>query len=250
VLLAETCSSQTQQTSPQRPTPASNTFVLDDGTPIKLRLTQNVSSANAKAGDKVDFEVVDEVKLGDVIVIRKGSPAVGTVTAARSAKRMHRKGSVSIEIDSVMLADGEKATLRRVAEVSGEGEIGSMISTMILTGSPVWLFESGDEAVIERLYVITGYVNGTMHLDPAKFMTPAALPVISSLQITSQPSKAEIWLDGSFVGSTPSEIRVSEGEHTITISKAGCRTWERTLMVSNGKMRVAATLYPTAVKLR
>ena len=225
-------------------------FVLDDGTPIKLRLTQNVSSANAKAGDKIDFEVVDQVKVGDVIVIRKGSPAVGTVAAAHSARRMHRSGGVSIEIDYVTLADGEKAALRRAAEANGEDQVGTMIGNIILTGSPVFLFESGDEAVIERDYEVTGYVNGRMHLDPAKFKPAPVPPTMTQLEITSQPSKAEIWLDGSFVGSTPSEITISEGWHTITISKAGCRAWERRLMVSTGNMRVAATLYPTAVKLR
>src|SRR5260221_12853201 len=44
-------------------------FGLEDGTPIKLRLTRNLSSADATTGDRVDFEVLEEVKVKDVIVV-------------------------------------------------------------------------------------------------------------------------------------------------------------------------------------
>ena len=104
--------------------------------------------------------------------------------------------------------------------------------------------------MIPRYTEITGYVNGTMQLQPAKFKIAPAPPSITRLQITSDPPRAEISVDGNFVGSTPSEIEIAEGLHTIIISKAHCRIWERTLVVSGGKMTLAATLYPTAIKLR
>src|SRR6266403_4035034 len=44
-------------------------FGLEDGTPIKLRLTRNLSSADATTGDRVDFEVLEDVKVKDVIVV-------------------------------------------------------------------------------------------------------------------------------------------------------------------------------------
>lgn len=37
-------------------------FGLEDGTPVKLRLTRNLSSADAKTGDRVDFEVLKTSK--------------------------------------------------------------------------------------------------------------------------------------------------------------------------------------------
>lgn len=38
--------------------------VLQDGTPVRLRLSRNLSSADAKEGETVDFEVLEEVRLG------------------------------------------------------------------------------------------------------------------------------------------------------------------------------------------
>ena len=45
---------------------------------------------------------------------------------------------------------------------------------------------------------------------------------------------ADIELDGSFVGNTPSDVQVTEGEHTVTVKKTGFRDWERKLKVSGG----------------
>ena len=41
-------------------------------------------------------------------------------------------------------------------------------------------------------------------------------------------------LDGSFVGNTPSEVQVAEGDHTVTVKKNGFKEWERKLKVSAG----------------
>jgi hypothetical protein len=70
--------------------PASGKLVLEDATPVKLRLSRNVSSAEAKTGETVDFEVLEEIRVGDVLIIPKGGIAWGTVTEAEAKKRMGR----------------------------------------------------------------------------------------------------------------------------------------------------------------
>ena len=57
-------------------------FGLEDGTPIKLRLTRNLSSADATTGDRVDFEVLEDIKVKDVIVVPRGGLALATITDA------------------------------------------------------------------------------------------------------------------------------------------------------------------------
>jgi hypothetical protein len=42
------------------------TVTVPQGTSIRLRLTQNVSSADAKAGNVITLEVLDDVKVGQV----------------------------------------------------------------------------------------------------------------------------------------------------------------------------------------
>jgi hypothetical protein len=86
-------------------------FGLEDGTPIKLRLTRNLSSADATTGDRVDFEVLEDIKVKDVIVVPRGGLALATVTEAQHKRRMARGGKLDVNIDDVRLTDGEKAPL-------------------------------------------------------------------------------------------------------------------------------------------
>ena len=48
-------------------------FGLEDGTPVKLRLSRTISSADAQVDDRVDFDVLEEIKIGDTVVIPKGA---------------------------------------------------------------------------------------------------------------------------------------------------------------------------------
>jgi len=61
---------------------------------------------------------------------------------------------------------------------------------------------------------------------------------------SSTPSGAEISIDGKYVGSTPSEIAVSPGGHTVTFTLPGFAEWKRDLSVAagSGVVNVAATL--------
>jgi len=63
---------------------------------------------------------------------------------------------------------------------------------------------------------------------------PAATPTTAKLSVASTPDGADIELDGSFVGNTPSDIDVPAGEHTVTLKKSGFQTWEKKLKVSSG----------------
>jgi PEGA domain-containing protein len=63
---------------------------------------------------------------------------------------------------------------------------------------------------------------------------PIAAPSGARLSVVSIPDGADIEVDGSFVGNTPSDVQVTEGEHTVAVKKAGFKDWERKLKVSAG----------------
>lgn len=64
---------------------------------------------------------------------------------------------------------------------------------------------------------------------PVEAKTPKISKVIA--QITSEPDGAEIYVDGNFVGSTPSKISLSVGEHTIKVTRKGFTDWERKMNI-------------------
>ena len=53
----------------QSPAPVEPGLRLEDGTPIKLRLQETISSADAQVDQRVDFDVLEEVKLNDLLVL-------------------------------------------------------------------------------------------------------------------------------------------------------------------------------------
>jgi hypothetical protein len=154
-------------------------FGLEDGTPIKLRLTRNLSSADATTGDRVDFEVLEDIKVKDVIVVPRGGLALATVTEAQHKRRMARGGKLDVNIDDVRLIDGEKAPLRAVKEAKGGGHTGAMTGAMIGTAivffpaAPLFLFMHGKDITIPKGTEITAYINGDIPLEPARFKPQA-----------------------------------------------------------------------------
>jgi hypothetical protein len=63
--------------------------------------------------------------------------------------------------------------------------------------------------------------------------TPASVST-GKLSLVSVPDGADIEVDGNFVGNTPSDVQVAEGDHTVTVKKTGFKDWERKLKVSGG----------------
>jgi hypothetical protein len=125
-------------------------FLLEDGTPVHLVLSENLSSADAVTGQTVEFEVVDDVIVNGFIVIPHGATAWATVTDAEHKKRMGRAGKLDLNIDKVRLADGEKALLRAVKDAKGGGHTGAMVGAMVATSLVVWpaaLFALDDHSV-------------------------------------------------------------------------------------------------------
>lgn len=78
------------------------------------------------------------------------------------------------------------------------------------------------------------------------FSLPLGAPVgaaTAKLQIDSNPPGADIEVDGSFVGNTPSTVQVAEGDHMVVLRKGGYKNWERKLKASAGsEVRVTAEL--------
>jgi hypothetical protein len=246
--------SSAQPAAPQQTADTSNFtsakgFVLEDSTPVKLRLNRTISSSDSKTGDTVDFEVLQDISVNGTLVVPKGGLAYATVTEAQAKRRMGRAGKLDINIDYVKLVNGDKAALRAVKQVQGGSHTVGMTAGIVATSlvffpaAPFFLFMHGKDISIPKGTDITAYVNGDMKLDIAKFQPAMPAPdqspgasnrLSAKLQIDSNPPGADIEVDGSFVGNTPSDLQVTEGDHTIAVKKSGFKNWERKLKSSAG----------------
>jgi hypothetical protein len=153
-------------------------FCLPDGTKVPLALGRELSSGKESTGNRVDFEVTEDIKVKDVVVIPKGSLAMGTVVEAQGRRRLGRAGKLNVRIEEVRLADGSRARLRSMQENTGQGRQGLMTGAMIATGvlffpaAPVFLFMRGKDVVIAKGSPVASYIDGDTQLDAAKFQSP------------------------------------------------------------------------------
>jgi hypothetical protein len=154
----------------------------------------------------VNFDVLEEVKVGNLVVIPKGSIGWGTVTDAQAKRRMGRGGKLDVNIDSVRLADGEKATLRGVKDVKGGGHGGAMTGGIVATSlvmwpaAPLFLLMHGKDVTIPQGTELTVYVNGDFPIDPARFGGPAA-PTHPVEPTTTGAAPTIVLIDPSVVNS-------------------------------------------------
>lgn len=85
---------------------------LNSGTPVVLRLTEEISSKTKNTNDMVNLEVARDVVINGKTVIKAGTPAVGTVTWAEKEGIVGQAGKVSISVDSTKTVDNQKVILR------------------------------------------------------------------------------------------------------------------------------------------
>ena len=183
VLLSQTVTSApkaadpaTQATPPAKPlVKEALAFGLEDATPVRMRINRTISSADAQLNETIDFEILDDIKVKDLVVIPRGGMAWGTVTEAQPKRRMGRTGKLNINIDNVKLASDEKVALRAVKNTQGGGHQGAITGAMVATSivffpaAPLFLLVHGKDITIPKGTEITAYINGDIPLDPAKF---------------------------------------------------------------------------------
>jgi hypothetical protein len=151
-------------------------LTLHDGTPIRLRLNRTISSADARTGETIDFEVLDDVRIDDVVVIARNAVALGAVTEAKPKGRMGKSGKLNVMIDFVRTVTDEKVALRGVRELQGGGRTGAMTGAIVATSLVVWpaapffLFMRGKDTTIPKGTEITAYINGEVQLSAARVM--------------------------------------------------------------------------------
>jgi len=77
-------------------------------------------------------------------------------------------------------------------------------------------------------------------------MAPRLQPLLQpglGLSVESNPSQAQIWLDGEEVGYTPLTLAVEPGQHVVEVTKEHYATWRRIIEVAPGdRVELVATL--------
>ena len=69
---------------------------------------------------------------------------------------------------------------------------------------------------------------------PAKAASATPEPAKGAVNVTSNPTGADLSVDGEFVGNTPAALKLTPGKHTMTVKMPGYKDWSRDVTVQSG----------------
>jgi hypothetical protein len=158
ILLAPCAAAQETSAIPAR-------LIIPDQTPVKLQLSETVSSAHARPGDRLDFIVARDVNIEGFTVIPAGTVASGSVTGVKGKRLLGIGGNVALKLDSVALANGDRVGLHARVNVKGRSRTKLMAAGMIATGlvflpaTPVLLLTHGHDSTVLKSTEITAHID-------------------------------------------------------------------------------------------
>lgn len=201
VLLALSTLSAAQVTVPQ-------------GTEIRVRLSQNVSSADAHVGDRVNLEVLEDVLVNGMVAVRRGAVAHGSVTVAHGKRRMGRAGAVALQVDTVQAVDGSSLAVDAVRKQKGTNGALKMGVTVLVAGpflAPAVLLFHGHDTELEAGTAISVFSVTDSTVGLAKVPATAPAPVTVAATTSASAASPEHLIEGYTISSATSDAASAPG---------------------------------------
>jgi len=100
-------------------------------------------------------------------------------------------------------------------------------SVISLLGNPPREVTFGDHRWLE-------YPALVVSMEQGKLTSVSSSSAPSTIKITAEPAGGEVFVDGSFVGSSGTTLQLQPGSHTITVKLAGYQDWQRVVQAMPG----------------
>lgn len=144
-------------TEPAPPSASTEKLILKDGSDVKLKFAEAISSKTATDGDSVNLVLDEDLKVGDVVVAKAGSKAVGTVTHAKKAGMMGKAGELNMRLEYLKVGD-DRVKIRGSKGKEGEGKEGTAVALTVLFG-PIGLIKHGKNVDVKEGTPLTAFLD-------------------------------------------------------------------------------------------
>ena len=141
-------------------------YQLKEGTEVKLKFAEAISSKTAKDDDQVNLVLDEDIKVDGVVVAKAGVKAVGIITHAKKSGRMGKGGELNMRLEYLKVGD-HRVRLRGSKGKEGEGKEGTAIALTVLFG-PLGLLKRGKEVEVKEGTALKAYVNEDISLPADK----------------------------------------------------------------------------------
>lgn len=124
--------------------------VIKAGTSVAVEVMENLNSKLNSTGETVHLRVVEDVKVGNVVVIPKGSSATGKIGETKASQSVGRGGEIEFYVLQVSAIDGQPVSIDKDTLGSeGRQRTGATVGYTLLFGIP-GLLAKGRQGVVLR----------------------------------------------------------------------------------------------------
>lgn len=155
---------------------ASADAVLPANTEIVLTMNAELSSKKAREGDLFLASVAQDVMLGNMVVIRKGTLANGVVTWRTGKGSFGKSAKMSYAFHSLEL-EGQRIPVSGQFRQEGSGNTGATVGAVAAAGVIGGLFVTGRSAIIEQGRELQVHTTSAIPIILPAVAAPAAAPV-------------------------------------------------------------------------
>ena len=199
--------------------------MIPDGTRVRVRLEQNLSSETAELGQTVDFSVTQEVRVGDAVVIANGARATGSIVKLEGRRRLGRSGELDFTIERIQLVDGNWLNVR-YTPMKNRGKGNGAVTGVLTAGlavvfwpaAPLGLLIKGHEATIIKGRTYEVFADESTYVASA---AAASSPLVTRL-VPQGPLQDLRTPDGGLVdnGGLPAGVNVPRNPVVVSNTSA------------------------------
>ncbi|MBP8622625.1 hypothetical protein [Bacteroides sp.] len=142
---------------------AQQKVTIKAGTIVPMHSVNSVKAADVDEGQTVDFVVTNDVKVGDVVTISKGTLVKGTVNEAEKSSLAGTKGRLKISITNLILPSGDQIYFSNSnVNISGKNRTPLAVVTALF----VWpcIFIPGTKAQMPAGYELQATIGSTIEV--------------------------------------------------------------------------------------
>jgi hypothetical protein len=130
---------------------------LPEGTEVRVRLDESLSSATSTVGDEFAISTEDDIHLADGTIVPGGFRGRGEVVAAHKKGMLGKAGELSVRLDYIRIGN-VRVNLRASASAEGHsGQTTAVVLSLLVT--PLFLMHHGADVVFPKGHTITAYVD-------------------------------------------------------------------------------------------
>jgi hypothetical protein len=237
-------------------------LVIQHGTAVPVKLLEQVSSSEGKAGSVVRMEAAADVVVDGMVVVRRGAPLTATLTAVQKKAKTVPDGRVSLHMSDVEMANGARLAVdgtrsARGGHVNSKVYKGLVIASLVAlstAGAVTALLIRGEEIVLPEGIELEASVVADTTLDRAKFMAEpkgnaAAVPVpAAGMRIETSAGDGSVFVDGKFAGEAPFTADIRPGVRKIEVDRDGYKRWEQKVVVEGAPLKLVVKMEKKKVK--